>query len=656
MQHLRSLAVLVSLCFAIGCGSVRNDLPDADHPVGDDDVTDPDGPPPSVTPDAALGTTPDAPPVSTQADAALPPPPPDAESPPPPPPDAPPPPPPPECTTNAQCGGSTPFCVAEHCVQCATDSACPSTAPVCSTDHVCTGCASDSDCAALPGQMACSPSGACVECVNNADCGGATPYCVANQCEECNGDAACTPSEPVCSGSAHTCGGCAIDADCSLYPATPNCGPGGACVECANNADCGGGTPYCVANRCEECNGASSCSASEPVCSTSDYTCGGCTADADCSLYAATPNCAPGGACVECVNNADCSGTSPICAAQECRACQAGSECGSGECHLDTGACYAGSELIYLSPTGDDANGCTKSAKCKTLARALQLVTATKHTITLASGSYTIAATTALTSDVTVLGHGATIAGTITVNSGSASFFDLTMDGPYNQIACAAAASCRFERITTNIWVSGAGNITLVDFASTSAFSTTGTITIARSSFTDSLSGSMATGGWDITNTIFARNFHGLSLATPTAGRPHRFDNNTVVDNASIWTTSEVIDLKCVGSGLGSFRNNIVWSSFPPGSGSSVTTGCPLTYSLAYSGTSTAYPGTGNILGDPAFVRLHPTTTLPADFHLTAASVARDTADPASPLADDMDGDARPVGSRADIGADEYVP
>jgi hypothetical protein len=63
--------------------------------------------------------------------------------------------------------------------------------------------------------------------------------------------------------------------------------------------------------------------------------------------------------------------------------------------------------------------------------------------------------------------------------------------------------------------------------------------------------------------------------------------------------------------------------------------------------------GPGNIDTPPQFVA--PLAT-PPDYHLQASSIGRDLADPGSTVADDIDGEARPNGARADMGADEIYP
>jgi hypothetical protein len=78
---------------------------------------------------------------------------------------------------------------------------------------------------------------------------------------------------------------------------------------------------------------------------------------------------------------------------------------------------------------------------------------------------------------------------------------------------------------------------------------------------------------------------------------------------------------------------------------------CTHAYSIATPG---ALPvGTGNLAVDPKFAN---TTT--GDLHLQDGSPAIDAADPASdltgPASIDFDGDHRPKGLHADIGADEH--
>jgi hypothetical protein len=63
------------------------------------------------------------------------------------------------------------------------------------------------------------------------------------------------------------------------------------------------------------------------------------------------------------------------------------------------------------------------------------------------------------------------------------------------------------------------------------------------------------------------------------------------------------------------------------------------------------FPGTGNINVNPIFVN-----PAQGDFHLMGTSPAKDAANPATTLADDADGDARPQGQRRDMGADEIKP
>ena len=115
----------------------------------------------------------------------------------------------------------------------------------------------------------------------------------------CKDDSTCPASAPVCS-SGGTCGACQLDeADagaslaCSSYhsastPATPLCGPAGACVECLGKQDC---------------------AANHQACNLTTYACGPCSHNAEC----ATGVCLATGSCADAsqvayVNNAAAGG------------------------------------------------------------------------------------------------------------------------------------------------------------------------------------------------------------------------------------------------------------------------------------------------------------------------------------------------------------
>ena len=115
----------------------------------------------------------------------------------------------------------------------------------------------------------------------------------------CKDDSTCPASAPVCSAGG-TCGACQLDeADagaslaCASYhsastPATPLCGPAGACVECLGKQDC---------------------AANHMACNLTTYACGPCSQHADC----ATGVCMANGSCADAsqvayVNNATAGG------------------------------------------------------------------------------------------------------------------------------------------------------------------------------------------------------------------------------------------------------------------------------------------------------------------------------------------------------------
>jgi hypothetical protein len=115
-------------------------------------------------------------------------------------------------------------------------------------------------CSACAAPMAqCSPEGDCVECTENTHC--------------------TTEAAPRCDTGSYACGDCTAPADCTEFPATPNCdATSGACVQCASNDHC--------------------TSTSASVCDTNNL-CQPCEMDADCEHLTDTPVC-DNGECVQC--------------------------------------------------------------------------------------------------------------------------------------------------------------------------------------------------------------------------------------------------------------------------------------------------------------------------------------------------------------------
>jgi hypothetical protein len=189
----------------------------------------------------------------------------------------------------------------------------------------------------------------------------ATADALAADASDAKVDAGCTSDQQCPSAAPHCLGGaclpCNAASDCARFPATPACGPKGACVACTSDHKqlCTGATPACetATNSCVACTADSDCQSETKASCQSDHTCGLCTEDADCARFGKVCN-ARNGACVQCrpeseetdcrndkscdAKTADCAGTACdptklTCTNKQrgtvptCTACVADSEC-----------------------------------------------------------------------------------------------------------------------------------------------------------------------------------------------------------------------------------------------------------------------------------------------------------------------------------------
>ncbi|MET0340526.1 MAG: hypothetical protein ABW252_05970 [Polyangiales bacterium] len=122
----------------------------------------------------------------------------------------------------------------------------------------------------------------------------------------CASSSTCPASSPRCASGA--CAACIQHADCAGFPATPACGPSGACVPCAADElrACSGAAPSCdvATGQCIECSADAHCpDPQRSVCNPSSHTCEPCTTNAQCTHLPGAGQCIAG-TCVECTATA----------------------------------------------------------------------------------------------------------------------------------------------------------------------------------------------------------------------------------------------------------------------------------------------------------------------------------------------------------------
>ena len=430
-----------------------------------------------------------------------------------------------------------------------------------------------------------------------------------------------------------------------------------------------------------ECTSAAECTAGAPVCDDSEHTCGACSMAADCAAYADTPACGPDGACVECATSSDCRGTTPVCEDLTCRGCELDTECASGACDFDTGRCYQPAEIVHVTPGGAAAAPCgTASNPCGSLTVAATLVSATRPIIRMHEGTYGGQNITAAAARFTVHGAGAEIsvtglpytAGLFTGNGIDGTFLGMSITiaapvSPESYRAVDVNVGTRIELRDVVIRTTGAmttGIETEGDFTGerldirTSGYaiaSYAGSVTLAHSVIDQSYGIHLGAPTFAITNNLFIRNrATAITVDSPT-GTPKQVAYNTFVGNGSLLLN-------------GATEINVVRAVFPNPLTRFGSTANLFTNSRPYTwnGTSGLRLQAGaapyrSLLDQPGHpVALDGNSYAPAlispDGHLTAGSPAIDGVNTTSVVADDRDGDARPVGPNPDIGADEYAP
>jgi Right handed beta helix region len=131
--------------------------------------------------------------------------------------------------------------------------------------------------------------------------------------------------------------------------------------------------------------------------------------------------------------------------------------------------------------------------------------------------------------------------------------------------------------------------------------------------------------------------------------------NCTIIGNS---TTGDGGGIRSYGDASPTVFNTILWANTADGSPDEISVSesslIDITYSDIQGGDpdnpGSPYPGIGNILCDPAFVRRN------GDYHLTGSSCCIDTGTDVGAPDYDIDGDIRPQGNGYDMGADEFQP
>lgn len=211
---------------------------------------------------------------------------------------------------------------------------------------------------------------------------------------------------------------------------------------CTSEADCAEiGLPngslcedgeLCRGNECivKPCSSSGQCDVVAPYCE--DSSCSEqCSDDASCpGLGQSGTHFCVAGSCVQCRDTADCGDL--VCVDGSCTACATDGECASGVCITSTQVCARPEQVAWVEASGSAVSECTKTQPC-TLQRALSLSPA-RETLKLGDGLYELSSTLQ-------------IAGTRQLTGGSSDTTRITSTGSGPVITVTAGSNVALSRL-----------------------------------------------------------------------------------------------------------------------------------------------------------------------------------------------------------------